>query len=53
MFNQMGATWREAAPQVLRLVVVTLAYIALAGWMASRRASGAKRGIGVPAASLH
>lgn len=52
MFNQMGATWREAEPQVLRLVVVTLAYVALAGWIASRRAPGAKRGIGVPAASL-
>jgi hypothetical protein len=32
---------------------VTLVYVALAGWMASRRASGAQRGIGVSAASLH
>jgi ABC-2 type transport system permease protein len=39
-FNQMGATWREASPQVIRLIVVTLAYIALAWWMASRKAPG-------------
>ncbi len=39
-FNQMGATWREASPQVIRLIAVTLAYIALAWWMASRKAPG-------------
>jgi ABC-2 type transport system permease protein len=53
MFNQMGATWLEAGPQVTRLVVVTLAYIGLAGWMASRRAPGVEHGICEPAASLH
>ncbi|HME40420.1 MAG TPA: ABC transporter permease [Steroidobacteraceae bacterium] len=39
-FNQMGATWREASPQVIRLIVVTLAYMGLAWWMASRKAPG-------------
>ncbi|MGO9993048.1 MAG: ABC transporter permease [Steroidobacteraceae bacterium] len=39
-FNQMGATWREASPQVIRLFVVTLAYIGVAWWMASRKAPG-------------
>ena len=39
-FNQMGASWREASPQVIRLLLVTLAYIGLAWWMASRRAPG-------------
>ncbi len=40
MFNQIGATWREASPQVIRLFVVTVGYIGLAWWMASRRAPG-------------
>ncbi len=39
-FNQMGATWREASPQVIRLLLVTLAYIGLAWLMSSRRAPG-------------
>jgi len=51
MFNQMGATWLEAGPVVIRLLIVTLAYIGLAWWMASRRAPGPGYGIGVPAAS--
>jgi ABC-2 type transport system permease protein len=53
MFNQMGATWLEARPQVIRLLIVTLAYIGVAWWMASRRAPGSKPGISVPAASSH
>jgi ABC-2 type transport system permease protein len=39
-FNQMGATWREAQPEVIRLFIVTCAYIVLARWMAARRAPG-------------
>ena len=39
-FNQMGASWMEAAPEVVRLAVVTCAYLGLAWWMARRRAAG-------------
>lgn len=38
-FNQMGASWLEARPEVIRLALVTCAYIGLAWWMASRRAA--------------
>ena len=38
-FNQMGANWSEARPEVLRLLVVTVSYIAIAWWMATWRAS--------------
>src|ERR1700722_1964621 len=50
-FNQMAATVLEAAPEVIRLFTVTCASIGLAWWMASRRAPGTTRDIGVPAAS--
>jgi ABC-2 type transport system permease protein len=50
-FNQMGATVPETAPEVIRLFVVTCAYIGLAWWMASRRAPGSAGGIGVLTAS--
>jgi ABC-2 type transport system permease protein len=39
-FNQLGASWRESAPEVARLVIVTCAYVVLAWWMATRRAPG-------------
>jgi ABC-2 type transport system permease protein len=39
-FNQMGASWLEAKPEVLRLVVLTSAYIGVAWLMASWRAPG-------------
>ena len=39
-FNQMGASWVEAAPEALRLLLVTAAYVGVAWWMASRRAPG-------------
>ena len=39
-FNQMGASWREASPEVMRLLLVTGAYTGLAWWMARRRAAG-------------
>jgi ABC-2 type transport system permease protein len=39
-FNQMGASWLEARPEVIRLALVTCVYIGLAWWMASRRAAG-------------
>jgi ABC-2 type transport system permease protein len=44
MFNQMGASWREAAPQVIRLLIVTFAYSGLAWLIASRRAPGSEHG---------
>jgi ABC-2 type transport system permease protein len=39
-FNQMGASLREAAPEVVRLLLVTAAYAGIAWWMAARRAPG-------------
>ena len=39
-FNQMGASLREAGPEVLRLLAVTVAYVGIAWWMAARRAPG-------------
>jgi ABC-2 type transport system permease protein len=51
MFNQMGASWREAGPQVIRLLIVTFAYGGLAWWIASRRAPGSDRALGVSAGS--
>ena len=39
-FNQMGANWSEARPEVLPLLVVTVSYIVIAWWMATWRASG-------------
>lgn len=39
-FNQLGASWRESAPEVTRLVIATCAYVVLAWWMAGRRAPG-------------
>jgi ABC-2 type transport system permease protein len=39
-FNQMGASWGEARPEVIRLVLVTAAYTGIAWWLARRRASG-------------
>jgi ABC-2 type transport system permease protein len=39
-FNQMGASWLEARTEVVRLAVVTAAWVAGAWWMAHRRASG-------------
>jgi len=38
-FNQMGASWLEARPEIVRLALVTCGYIGLAWWMASRRAA--------------
>jgi len=38
--NQMGATWREAWPQVGNLLVLAVLYTGLAWWAASRRAPG-------------
>jgi ABC-2 type transport system permease protein len=38
--NQMGATWQEAQPQVINLLVLVLLYAAVAWWAASRRAPG-------------
>jgi ABC-2 type transport system permease protein len=38
-FNQLGASWLEASPEVVRLALVTCAYVGLAWWMASRRAA--------------
>jgi ABC-2 type transport system permease protein len=39
-FNQMGAAWREASPEVIRLALVTAAYTGVAWWLATRRAPG-------------
>jgi ABC-2 type transport system permease protein len=39
-FNQMGATWAEARPQVINLLLLTILYTGLAWWAASRRAPG-------------
>jgi len=38
--NEMGATWREARPQVINLLVLALLYTGVAWWAASRRAPG-------------
>lgn len=38
--NQMGATWREALPQVGNQLVLVVLYVGLAWWAASRRAPG-------------
>jgi ABC-2 type transport system permease protein len=40
--NQMGATWSEARPQVVNLVLLVLLYTGVAWWAASRRAPGAR-----------
>jgi len=53
-FNQMGASWRESATELARLLILTCAYVLLAWWMAARRAPGRSlmgSDIGVPAAS--
>jgi ABC-2 type transport system permease protein len=39
-FNQMGASWREASSEVIRLALVTAAYTGVAWWLATRRAPG-------------
>ena len=52
-FNQMGATWAEAAPQIIRLLIVTAAYLGLAWWMATLRATGPDWGNRESAASAH
>jgi len=39
-FNQMGATFGETAPELIRLLLVTVAYLAIAWWIARRRAPG-------------
>ena len=41
-FNQMGASWHEARFEVLRLLFVTAAYVALA-WILARRRAGGQR----------
>ena len=38
--NQMGATWREAWPQVSNLLALAVLYTGIAWWVASRRATG-------------
>ena len=38
--NQMGATWREAWPQVINLLLLGFLYTGVAWWAASRRAAG-------------
>jgi len=38
--NQMGATWSEARPQVINLLLLVLLYTGVAWWAASRRAPG-------------
>jgi ABC-2 type transport system permease protein len=38
--NQMGATWSEARPQVINLLLLVLLYTGVAWWAASRRALG-------------
>jgi ABC-2 type transport system permease protein len=52
-FNQMGATWLETTPQIIRLLIVTAAYLGVAWWMASRRAPGPEQRIRELAASAH
>jgi ABC-2 type transport system permease protein len=46
--NQMGATWQETRPQVINLMLLSLLYVGLAWWAASRRAPGPRM---APAAS--
>jgi ABC-2 type transport system permease protein len=38
--NQMGATWQETRPQVINLMLLSLLYVGVAWWAASRRAPG-------------
>jgi ABC-2 type transport system permease protein len=38
--NQMGATWSEARPQVINLLLLVVLYTGVAWWAASRRAPG-------------
>jgi ABC-2 type transport system permease protein len=38
--NQMGATWAEVRPQIINLLLLAIAFVGLAWWAASRRASG-------------
>jgi len=40
--NQMGATWSEARPQVINLVLLVLLYTGVAWWASSRRAPGSR-----------
>jgi len=49
----MGATWLEAAPQIIRPLIVTAGYLGLVWWMASRQASRLEQRIGELAASTH
>ena len=39
-FNQMGATWQEAWPQISNLLLLIVLYVGVAWWAASRRAPG-------------
>ena len=39
-FNQMGASWLEAGPEVFRLALMAVAYTGLAWWLAGKRATG-------------
>ena len=38
--NQMGATWQEARPQVINLLVLAVVYTGVAWWAAAQRARG-------------
>src|SRR4029450_2842267 len=40
MFNQMGATWQEALPQIINLLLLTVLYVGVAWGAASKRAPG-------------
>ena len=46
--NQMGATWREAWPQVSNLLLLAILYTAVAWWAASRRAPDRARSLPRP-----
>ena len=50
-FNQIGASFREAAPELARLLLVTVAYLAIA-WVAARRRAAGKVSVAVTAASV-
>ena len=39
-FNQMGATWQEAGPQVSNLLLLIVLYVGVAWWAASKRVPG-------------
>ena len=39
-FNQMGATWQEAWPQISNLLLLIVLYVGVAWWAASKRAPG-------------